>query len=205
MSMPFLAAPTLRSCLSRRAGFDAKNIACRLATVVSTANRSGWRHHDLKPENIILSADGLVLIDPGHFGPLQLMSGQTVDVAITTPAYNPGIEPNDLMAFGLIFFELVTGVLPTRFASSSHDSDAGKSLLLMIEEAEITGNFNYSGLKCFQRPAKLFSGCSDQLERLMLFLLGLELQDDKIEVRNEPVTWVEAIEMLHQTTFTGLT
>lgn len=72
-------------------------------------------HGDLKPENIIVSADRVVLVDPGYFGPLPDADGNVADCIVTTPAYYPWLDPReDLLAFGLILWELLLGIHPLR-------------------------------------------------------------------------------------------
>lgn len=60
-------------------------------------------HGDLKPDNILISPLGIHLIDPGYFGPERF---------ITTPAYYPKGQPDDLAAFALILWEIAAGKNP---------------------------------------------------------------------------------------------
>lgn len=198
LAMPFLSGPTLRQAMNQLDWSESLALACQIAKILSEVNNAGWQHMDIKPENILLTAQGPVLIDPGYRGTLRLQSGKSVEACVTTPAYNPGPEPNDLEAFGLILFELVTGILPTKWDQALDASDAGESLLNLIEELEVVGNFNFSKMKYLQRPSKLRSDCSPVAESILLQVMGLELRNERIEVNDSQKDWVKTAALLEK-------
>ncbi|MCW8133236.1 MAG: serine/threonine-protein kinase, partial [Planctomycetota bacterium] len=58
-------------------------------------------HGDLKPDNVMLAGDRVVLLDPGYFGHLETTSGFLMTEAmVTTPEYYPHLFPDDLLAMG---------------------------------------------------------------------------------------------------------
>ncbi|MDX1986594.1 MAG: protein kinase [Candidatus Obscuribacter sp.] len=198
LAMPFLSGPTLRQAMTHLNWQESLALVEQLAKALSEVNGVGWHHMDLKPENILLSAGGPVLIDPGYRGALRLQSGKTVEACVTTPVYNPGPEPSDIEAFGLILFELVTGILPTMCNRAPETSDAGESLLNFIEEHEVVGNFNFSRMRYLQRPSKIRSDCSPMTESILLNVLGLELRNDRIEVKDSQKDWSEIAALLEK-------
>ena len=91
-------------------------IARGLAEALQYLHSTGHLHRDLKPRNIILKPDGTpVILD---FGLVSARSDIS-SLVVGTPRYmapeclNPPVgPPSDWFAFGLILYELLTGVTP---------------------------------------------------------------------------------------------
>ena len=64
-------------------------------------------HLDLKPNNILVNGDKAVLIDPGYADHLPHWSN-----LITTVAYNPFLDVNDVASLGLLLRFVLTGDPP---------------------------------------------------------------------------------------------
>jgi serine/threonine protein kinase len=100
---------------------EVRRIFDALLAALTYAHRAGIVHRDLKPNNVILAADGRVVLT--DFG-LAKIVGSTIHTAsmavIGTPAYmapeqaKGGLaDPrSDIYALGVILFELLTGRLP---------------------------------------------------------------------------------------------
>jgi len=86
------------------------NLACQLAEIRKP--HKFQYHGDLKPENIMVTGDGIKAIDPGYFGAMESEQGESLEVAVTTSWYYPFLKPDDLFAFGLIFWEAVLKMHP---------------------------------------------------------------------------------------------
>jgi eukaryotic-like serine/threonine-protein kinase len=109
-------------------------IARTVAEGLAVAHRAGIVHRDLKPDNVMIGADGRVkILDFGVARVLQERAGaaQNGDVTfegtiVGTPGYmSPeqalGLEVDvrtDVFSFGVLLFEMLTGALPFEGASS---------------------------------------------------------------------------------------
>ena len=126
VSMELLEGETLADRiqrLGRLPGAEAQNIALQLLTGLQAAHSAGIIHSDFKSGNIAVvpepsGGERVVIMD---FGLANYRSNLTVDVGlIGTPAFmapeqveGGAITPaTDIYAFGLVLFEMATGVLP---------------------------------------------------------------------------------------------
>lgn len=117
----------------------ALSMARELASALACAHRAGITHRDLKPENVMLTVDGRVkVLDFGLArmtgSNLPALTGAVSPHWLGTPAYMtpeqldgvPADERSDVFAFGLVAYELVSGVHP--FGASSALAIAGRIL-----------------------------------------------------------------------------
>lgn len=136
-------------------------------------------HGDIKPENILITKSGITMIDPGHFGRLDLANGSDLpNCAVTTVAYYPTLEPDDLLAFGLMLFEMVLGFLPTAKAGDSQESDLsriGPNLLEMVRLQEMVGKYFSSGILDVPLPSSVHPEISADVEKLLLKCIRLNV------------------------------
>lgn len=138
-------------------------------------------HGDLKPENILVTAAGIKLIDPGLFGVLELDDGTQLTCAVTTPAYYPVLEPDDLFAFGLMLWEAALGEQPLRYKSCSERLDrrrASQELLQLVRSQEVMGKYFLSSILALKRPSEIRPGTTPELERLLVKALRLKFKAD---------------------------
>lgn len=107
----------------RRDGLDRLVPALRqLAAALVALHRAGKVHRDVRPENVLVTRDGrVVLVDYG----LAIDVGEEIasDDIAGAPAYMaPDDEPSpasDWYGFGLLLFEALTGAQP--FAGTAHE------------------------------------------------------------------------------------
>ena len=98
--------------------------AAEMAKALGVAHRKGIIHGDVKPANILISAEGRVKVT--DFGMARLANHDTLAAPLLgTPAYwcpeqilgKTQDSRSDLFSFGVVFYEMLTGVNP--FAAES--------------------------------------------------------------------------------------
>ena len=132
-TMPFIEGETMRHRLARDGAFsmtEAARVARDIANGLGHVHSHGVVHRDVKPENVLLSPNGAVLLDFGHArAPAIMPNADTHDAKkyiVGTPNY---VSPeqvsgrrvadsrSDLYSLGCVLLEMLTGVVP--FAASS--------------------------------------------------------------------------------------
>jgi hypothetical protein len=125
LAFEYVAGATLRSLLERGPlpPADALTVALQVARAMAAAHAAGVVHRDLKPENVVRTSFGTVKIL--DFGIARLESALTAPLtdetaALGTPTYTapeqvrgaPVDFRTDQFAFGVMFYELLTGINP---------------------------------------------------------------------------------------------
>lgn len=139
--MELLPGGTLRSRVAAAGGFTAPHaVAVSLACIsgLSAAHRRGILHRDVKPENMLFSASGVLKVT--DFGIAKVIGAPgtvltRVGDVIGTPAYiapeqvrgGPMSPATDEYAVATMLYELIAGTLP--FA------DAGEAMALLFKHA----------------------------------------------------------------------
>jgi serine/threonine protein phosphatase PrpC len=121
--MPLYQGELLSTRLARRplVGLEeGRNIAIKLARAAAALHRAGIIHRDIKPDNIILEAEGsLKLIDLGVVRvpgmedfPPEDIPGTVAYMAPEMFAGEPGNEATDIYALGVTIYRAYTGEFP---------------------------------------------------------------------------------------------
>jgi len=142
-TMPFIEGETMRHRLARDGALpmgEAVRVARDVAMALAHAHSLGVVHRDVKPENILLSPNGAVLMDFGHARAPAIMpsiDSQDAKYIVGTANY---VSPeqvtgrrladsrSDVYSLGCVLLEMLTGQLP--FAASS----ARESMNRRLEE-----------------------------------------------------------------------
>ena len=174
----FVDGENLRSLMNN----GSANISHLLAvaqTMADLQTQKQFVHCDLKPENVMFSSQGIKIIDPGFMGTLTADSQRRLYV--TTPSYYPLLVPNDLLAFGIMSWEIMTGEHPLSAGFSSDmlapDAPISAQLLQQVKRLEMGYNYFASPLLNLKRPSNIKANISTELDNLLLKLLGLRIDE----------------------------
>src|SRR5574341_474061 len=130
--MPYVPGDTIRQTLRRDRMLPidrAVRIACDVLEALAYAHRHGIAHRDIKPDNIVLSPQGAILLDLG----ISRAIAQSGDDRVTRSGFVVGTEEylspgqaegvpdvdgrTDLYSVGVLLFEMLAGRPP--FSSRS--------------------------------------------------------------------------------------
>src|SRR5216117_1431505 len=130
--MPYVPGETLRNALrrERRLAIDyTARVGCEILEALAYAHAQGLAHRDIKPDNIVLSPDGAMVVD---FGIARAIA-QSGDDRVTRSGFVVGTEEymspeqaagtadvdgrTDLYSLGIVLFEAIAGRPP--FSSPS--------------------------------------------------------------------------------------
>lgn len=152
---------------------QAIHFAYQLCLGMEFANREGEvAHGDLKPENLLIDRhDVLKITDFGLAHQIEVKDGKYARAAAVTWAYAPpemfASQPVDsrwdIFAFGVIFYEMLTGKLPYPF-ELSHDPHVQFKQLSDFHEREgmreVTKALYYDGIPgCEESVGVLLNSC----------------------------------------------
>ncbi|MDR2915726.1 MAG: serine/threonine protein kinase [Tannerella sp.] len=182
MIMEYIEGETLETLLKNRGVLpviEMLSIAIQALDGLQHAHNRGVIHRDLKPFNLMLSAEGEVKIM--DFGIARIAGGSRltrVGQAVGTPQYmspeqvrgQEGNYASDIYSFGVVLYELLTGVTP--FDSDSefeimHAHTSKKPVPPDSLNPEIPGMLNDAILKALAKdPSQRFSNVSEFRQRL---------------------------------------
>lgn len=197
--MEFIKGLTLRELLKQNLKVaqhvvNDLDLAIKVLEAICILRKSPLSYHgDLKPENIILSGNGVRLIDPGYFGALACEEGMIPQAVISTPQYYPFLEPDDSFAAGSIFWEICLGFRPIANVDSAANYESvnqtkeliGPGLQEMIAFQEMMGRYFLSPISGLSLPLERWPQLAPPLQDLLLRSIGLELSGEGLLERSK--------------------
>lgn len=124
ITMELVEGESLKSLVQREKKLSverARSIMTQVCEGLAAAHAEDVIHRDLKPQNVLISKDGRVrILDFGLARPIEDTGITRTGVLIGTPDYMSPEQAlgqsadarSDIFAFGIIFYELLTGTLP---------------------------------------------------------------------------------------------
>lgn len=117
-----------------------RRIGLEILSALDAFHREGILHRDLKPDNVLMAADGTIKV--GDFGVAKITEGMDLTMAGTmlgTPAYlapervagEPASAASDVYSVGVVLYELLT-------CSTPYEGDNTLALLRAIQYDEPT-------------------------------------------------------------------
>ena len=126
----YVQGSNLRRVINKAAPFQlghALQLAADVLQALATVHKAGLVHRDVKPENVLISTEGLVkLADFGLARAASDVSAESSKTTFGTVAYmapevietGDAFPSTDLYSLGIMLFEMLTGSLPYRGDSS---------------------------------------------------------------------------------------
>lgn len=177
--MEFIKGNTLRELMDT--GIVPVRVIVEIALSLERLSKNPqFRYHgDLKPENIIVSDTEVKFIDIGYFG---CEEKTYLPSLVTTPAYYPDLQADDLFALGLIVWEIVCGQQPFALPLSSSEfldlSNIGENLFEWVYQSELAGQYFKTAILHTKRPSELVLDLEPELENFLLKAINLHIRND---------------------------
>lgn len=186
--MEYIEGETFRHLLSQQlqpSHNQLLKIFAKLCAAIEDLLRRGtfMYHGDLKPENVMIDNQGVRLLDPGFFGPMETQYGLVDPCIITTPRYYPLMTADDLLAVGLMMWETFCHTHPLAMPASTDTMDrslVSDELYEFIRRRELVGQFYASPIISAPLPSQLDERISFELEAVLLKAVHLKLRKDGI-------------------------
>jgi len=128
-----------------------RNIAIQIAEAMSFAHEQGVIHRDLKPANVLITNDKRIKLTDFGLAKLSGTNETQVGVVLGSPLYMSPEQAKgqqidhrvDLYAFGILYYQLMTGELP-------FNGDTSASVIAQ----QLTQNINFDHSSCKELNAK---------------------------------------------------
>lgn len=183
ITMEFVDGTDLRTLMDGRKGLPADEaiaILIQICQGLSAAHHEDVFHRDLKPPNILISADKRVrIVDFGLARTFENTGITHSGVILGTPAYmspeqalgDPGDVRSDLFSFGVIAFDLLTGELPfpnSSLAESLLSRTRGRARSIEAVNPAIPAWLARIVMRCLERdPSNRYASAQEIVDDLL--------------------------------------
>lgn len=182
---PHIAGDSLRQlllhCDPKEAAFSIVSMFSQIAGALDelSADPSFVYHGNLKPDNIIFTAGGVVFRELGGFGPLLCGDVLESEVRIATPQYYPWLDVDDIGALGICLWEALVDYHPFDDSRSpSGESIVSSGLRTLIDLELSLANIFVLPLLNIKRPHEFGVRTSEKLEHVLFKSIKLNLGAD---------------------------
>ena len=200
--MEYVLGKTLKQMIRARGPLlneEAVDIMKQLTSATYEAHSRGVIHRDIKPQNIVVKADGSVkILDFGIAtakGSMQLTQANNVmgSVHYLAPELARGesaTPQSDIYALGIVLFEMVTGTVPFKA-----DQAVQVALMHMREKMPDVHDFNPEVPQSIgniitrataKDPADRYSSCDEMYNDLMTCLSPSRINEPKLVIADKP-------------------
>jgi hypothetical protein len=199
IQIPFIKGTLLKEKINRFPASDELEFILKTFSEVSnyleslSQQHKNFYHGNLKPSTIVATTNGIVLLEPGYYGSLRSSDGGALyKCFVSTLAYYPNLDTDDLLALGISLFECITGIhpFPQNLVLQSIEDDFSPTLLdkELCEEISLKRSLlepYTTPLYKLQRPALPTNAHAAMLESCILKGLRLKLGEDGLFHKDE--------------------
>jgi len=182
---PHIAGDSLRQlllhCDPREAAFSIVSMFSQIAgTLAELCSDPTFVYHgNLKPENIIFTAGGVLFRELGFFGPLACGGGIEPEVRIASPQYYPWLDIDDIGALGICLWEALIDYHPFDDSRPAGGDCIISSDLRALVDLELSlANMFVLPMLSLKRPHQLGVRTSEKLEQVLFKSIKLKIGED---------------------------
>lgn len=161
-------------------------------------------HGNLRPDSIVFTKSEFVLLSPGIFEMQDPSDTQQLSFMITTPAYYPFFEPNDLFALGATLWESLCKVHPLDVANlPEREGFIADEFREMLEYRRSLNHTPLWQILKMRLPRDINNSLTTHTEALLLKALKLDVNSDGLLTGSpgyeSPAELIEALNQLEKT------
>jgi hypothetical protein len=137
-------------------------------------------HGNLRPENILVTPNGIRFLELGYFGPFHTTEGLEMETRLVAPQYYPWLDCDDIAALGIMIWEAFMDFHPfdDQLLANEPCDFISPEVVEMIEVELSLDNPYLRPLRAMRRPRQILGELSLEFEALMLKTLRMRIGTD---------------------------